>query len=164
MDENKGVNAATESKEEEKDYSGDPFFASLVTAVRGVDQYGSWEKFTDVQLLKMKYIKSKEDLKKIPRGGDMDPRVPINIRLMLQGVALEFEKRTGEFATVVLDMSHEAFGRGLVLAGGVVAVEQFYREAQRFSYTSMEKLLEEGNKMVEKGVKNFQNFQPCMQK
>ena len=77
---------------------------------------------------------------------------------MLQALALAFEKKTMEMANVIIEMSHEGFGRGAVIAGSIVIVDKYFKDAHRFGYPSIEKLVEEGEKMLEKAVKTYQEY------
>lgn len=142
--------------------TGTAFYSELVSQLRGIDQWGSWDKFTDEQIVERKFIKTKEQLKKIPRGEEMDPLVLGSIRIFLQGAAQAIEKSTGILCQVVVDINDEAFGRGLVIGEGLVLAERFFREAHRFSFQDVETLKKEGQSMVDKAVANFEKFRPCM--
>ena len=50
-----------------------------------------------------------------------------DIRLIFQAVALAFEKNTGVMCSVVMEMSHEGFGRVVVFAGKLFFVKIFQR-------------------------------------
>ena len=57
------------------------------------------------------------------------------------------------FTATVLDMSHEGFGRAIVLAGRLVVVADVLRDAQRFGFPTVEKLTAKGQTLVDKGAK-----------
>lgn len=52
----------------------------------------------------------------------------------------------------MIDLSHEGFGWALVFSGRLILVSKTLRDAQRFSFDSLEKLNAEGEKLVQKGI------------
>ena len=135
----------------EKDYKK-IFIDTLIGQVRALDQFGTWSNRTDEDLLKEKYIKSKEELKNIPVIADIDEMQTQDIRLIYQAVALAFEKVTGIMCSVVMEMSHEGFGRAVVIAEKIVIVNKFFKDAHRFSFRTYEKLEEEGEKLLKNSI------------
>lgn len=68
------------------------FIDTLVHQVRALDQFGTWSNKSNEELLVEKYIKSKEDLKKIPIIADIDEMKIKDIRIIFQAVALALKK------------------------------------------------------------------------
>jgi probable nitrogen fixation protein len=134
------------------------FLKELIAQVRALDTYGVWEKESDEKLLEGKYIKTKEQLKEIPIIADITEEQIKDIRLLLQALALAFEKKTMEMASVIIEISHEGFGRGVVIADKIVVVDKYFKDAHRFGYPSIEKLVEEGEKLLERAVKTYQEY------
>jgi probable nitrogen fixation protein len=60
--------------------------------------------------------------------------------------------------TPMMKMSHEGFGRLVLLAGRLVAVNKQLRDVHRFGFETMEKLAEEGEKQVAAGVAMVNQF------
>ena len=110
------------------------FKITLNGQVRALDQFGTWVNKSDEDLLVEKYVRTKEDLKNIPIIADIDEMQIKDIRLVFQAVALAFEKMTGVMCSVVMEMSHEGFGRVVVFAGKIVLGEKFFKDAHRFSF------------------------------
>jgi probable nitrogen fixation protein len=124
------------------------FIITLIGQVRALDQFGTWANKSNEELLVEKYIRTKEDLKNIPIIADIDEMQIKDIRLIFQAVALAFEKQTGVMANVVMEMSHEGFGRVVVFAGKIVLCEKFFKDAHRYSFREYSKLEEEGEKFL----------------
>jgi len=139
------------------------FLKELVRQVRALDTYGVWEKESDEQLLGKKYIKTKEQLKEIPIIADISKETIGDIRMILQAIALAFEGKTGVMANVCFEMSHEGFGRGVVIADKIVIADKYFKDAHRFAYPTMEKFIEEGDKMLAKAIETYEKFKPCME-
>jgi len=139
------------------------FAKELVKQVRALDMYGVWEKIPDAELLAQKYVKTKEQLREIPIIADISKETITDIRLILQAVGIAFEVKTGVMANVCLEMSHEGFGRGLVVTEKVVLMDKYFKDAHRFSFATVEKLVEEGDKYLAKALETYEKFKPCMQ-
>jgi len=134
------------------------FLKELVKQVRALDTYGVWERDSDEKLLTGKYIKTKEQLKEIPIIADITQEQIKDMRLLLQALALAFEQKTAEMANVVIEMSHEGFGRGVVIADKIVIVDKYFKDAHRFGYPTIEKLTEEGEKMLDKAIATYNEY------
>ncbi|MDR2080555.1 MAG: NifX-associated nitrogen fixation protein [Campylobacteraceae bacterium] len=134
------------------------FLDTLIAQVRAQDKYDVWAKKSDDELLSKKYIKTKEDLKKIPLIADISDIQISDIRLIFQALSLAFEEKTGEMGSVVMEMNHEGFGRAVVLADKIVIVNKFFKEAHRFGYRSIEDLADDGGKMLRNAVQIYEKF------
>jgi len=134
------------------------FLKELVKQVRALDTYGVWERDSDEKLLSGKYIKTKEQLKEIPIIADISEEQIKDMRLLFQALALAFEQKTAEMANVVIEMSHEGFGRGVVIADKIVIVDKYFKDAHRFGYPTIEKLTEEGEKMLDKAIATYNEY------
>lgn len=131
---------------------------TLIGQIRALDQFGTWVNKSDEDLLIEKYVKSKEDLKNIPIIADIDEMQIQDIRLIYQAVALAFEKITGVMCSVVMEMSHEGFGRVVVYTGNIVLCTKSFKDAHRFSFRELEKLEEEGEKLLTKACDIYEKY------
>ncbi|MDX9796378.1 MAG: NifX-associated nitrogen fixation protein [Arcobacteraceae bacterium] len=134
------------------------FIDTLVGQIRALDQFGTWGNKSNEDLLIEKYVKSKEDLKNIPIIADIDEMQIKDIRIVFQAVALAFEKMTGVMCSVVMEMSHEGFGRVVVFADKIVLCEKFFKDAHRFSFRSLEDLENEGEKYLVKAQETYNKY------
>lgn len=134
------------------------FIDTLVGQIRALDQFGTWGNKSNEDLLIEKYIKSKEDLKNIPIIADIDEMQIKDIRIVFQAVALAFEKITGVMCSVVMEMSHEGFGRVVVFADKIVLCEKFFKDAHRFSFRTYEDLENEGEKYLLKAQEIYNKY------
>ena len=134
------------------------FIDTLVGQIRALDQFGTWANKSNEDLLIEKYIKSKEDLKNIPIIADIDEMQIKDIRIVFQAVALAFEKITGVMCSVVMEMSHEGFGRVVVFTDKIVICEKFFKDAHRFSFRTYEDLENEGEKYLLKAQEIYNKY------
>lgn len=137
------------------------FTEELIRQLRATDQFGNWSNMSDEELLTKKYVKTKEDLKKIPIIADIDEMLIGEIKMIFKAIALQFERQTGVMCNVVMEMSHEGFGRCIVIAGRIVLVDKYFKDAHRFGYRTLDKLYEDGEKLLNKSYEVYEQYKPC---
>lgn len=137
----------------------DLFIETLVGQVRALDQFGTWANKSSEDILKEKYVKTKEDLKNVPVIADIDEMQIQDIRLIFQALALAFEQKTGVMCSVVMEMSHEGFGRAVVIADKIVIVNKFFKDAHRYSFRTYDDLIQSGNKMLNDAIDIYSKYQ-----
>ncbi len=134
-----------------------PFVMELIKQWRAQDTHGAWEGKSDAQLL-APYIITREQRREMPIIGDPDPEILWRLELFYNAVGLSIERRTKVMVTPMMKMSHEGFGRLVLLAGRLVAVNKQLRDVHRFGFESMDKLAEEGEKLVAAGTAMIEQF------
>ena len=142
---------------EKFDLKSSPFLVELINQWRAQDSYGAWEGKSDEELLEA-YVIDKEKRKEIPIIGDPDPETLWRLELFYNAVGLAIERQTKVMVTPMMKMSHEVFGRMVLLAGRLVAVNKQLRDVHRFGFLSLEKLAEEGDKFVSGGVEMVNKY------
>ena len=142
---------------EKFDIKSSLFLTELVKQWRAQDSYGAWEGKSDEVLLEP-YVIDKEKRKEIPIIGDPDPETLWRLELFYNAVGLAIERQTGVMVSPMMKMSHEGFGRMVLLAGRLVAVNKQLRDVHRFGFLTLEKLAEEGDKLVAGGVEMVKQF------
>ena len=133
------------------------FVRELIKQWRAQDAHGAWEGKSDEKLI-APYIVTKEQRKEMPIIGDPDPEVLWRVELFYNAVGLAIERQTGVMVSPMMKMHHEGFGRMVLLAGRLVVVNKQLRDVHRFGFESMEKLAQEGEKLVAAGVEMINQF------
>lgn len=134
------------------------YMKQLVNQIRALDMYGTWEKLSDEALISQKYVKSKDELRDIPTIADIDEAKIKELKILYNALALAFEVNTGVMATVVMEMSHEGFGRCVVIAEKIVIAEKYFKDAHRFFFPSLEKLHDEMEKTLTKALEIYKMY------
>lgn len=134
-----------------------PFLTELIQLWRAQDLYGSWDKLSDAELLSP-YVLSAEQRRELPILGDPDPETLWRLELFYNAVGVLIEKTSGAMISPMIKMHHEGFGRIVLLAGRLVAVNKQLREVHRFGFPSFAKLGETGNRLVEEGLSMINRF------
>ncbi len=133
------------------------FIKALVQQIRGLDTYGTYKKWSDDLLLKP-YVVSKQQKREVSVEGDVDTRTISRINAFYRAIAIRIEQETGLLSQVVADLNHEGFGWVLVFSGRLLLVKKTMRDVHRFGFNSLEKLAEEGDILVQKGIELAQRF------
>ena len=127
------------------------FLKTLVLLFRAEDTYGAWEGKSDAQLL-APFILDKEARAAIPIIGDPDPDTLWRLELFYKAVGITVEKLTGVMGSTMMKMSHEGFGRIVLIGGRLVVLSKHLRDVHRFGFPSVEKMCADGAKVVEEAV------------
>jgi probable nitrogen fixation protein len=134
-----------------------PFLKAIVQQIRGQDSYGVYRNWSDELILKP-FVVTKQKKREISVEGEVDPITVARIMAFYRAVAARIEQETGLLSQVVVDLSHEGFGWALVFSGRLLLAVKTLRDAHRFGFESLEKVAEEGEKLVQKGVELAQRF------
>lgn len=134
-----------------------PFLKELIKIWRAQDTHGAWEGKGDLDLLQP-YIIDKEARRALPIIGDPDPDTIWRLELFFNAVSLSIERATGVMISPMLKMSHEGFGRMVLIGGRLIVVNKQLRDVHRFGFDNFEKLSAEGDKYVQAGVEMIEKF------
>ncbi|MEA1651234.1 NifX-associated nitrogen fixation protein [Nitrospirillum sp. BR 11164] len=134
-----------------------PFIKELVKVWRAQDAHGTWDAKSDLDLLEP-YILDREKRRALPIMGDPDPETIWRLELFFNAIALSIERATGVMVSPMLKMSHEGFGRMVLLGGRLVVVNKQLRDVHRFGFDNLAKLAEEGAKYVQAGIDMIARF------
>lgn len=134
-----------------------PFIKELIKVWRAQDTHGAWEGKSDLELL-APYIIDKEARRALPIIGDPDPETIWRLELFFNAVCLRIERATRVMISPMLKMSHEGFGRMVLIGGRLIVVNKQLRDVHRFGFDSFEKLAAEGDKYVQAGVEMIEKF------
>jgi probable nitrogen fixation protein len=134
-----------------------PFVKELIKVWRAQDTHGAWDNKTDLSLIQ-DYIVDKEARKALPLMGDPDPETIWRMELFYNAVALSIEKATGVMVSPMLKMSHEGFGRMVLIGGRLIVVNKQLRDVHRYGYDNLSKLEEEGDKAVKQGIEMIEKW------
>lgn len=134
-----------------------PFLKELIKIWRAQDTHGAWEGKGDLDLLQP-YIIDKEARRALPIIGDPDPDTIWRLELFFNAVSLSIERATGVMISPMLKMSHEGFGRMVLIGGRLIVVNKQLRDVHRFGFDNFEKLAAEGDKYVQAGVEMIEKF------
>jgi probable nitrogen fixation protein len=134
-----------------------PFIKELIKVWRAQDSHGAWESKSDLALLEP-YILDKEARRALPIVGDPDPETIWRLELFFNAVALSIERATGVMVSPMMKMSHEGFGRMVLIGGRLIVVNKQLRDVHRFGFDNLVKLAEDGEKHVNAVIEMIEKF------
>jgi len=149
-----------ENTTERKTITTDPleldelFYRNLVKQVRATDAYGSYAKYNDDDLVRMKYVKAVESAPgqapQPARSELKNEQVALNIKMYLQAVCVTLEKITGQITSLMTEAGCDGSVQALVYTGDLIIMNKTFGGIGGFQYGSLDKLKESGRKLLEK--------------
>lgn len=128
-----------------------PLIRQMVLQLRAMDSYGTYDTWTDARVIDP-LVLTKERRRAIPVVGDPDETTLSRVRAFYNAMAQLIEKETGLMAVPLINISHEGFGRALIVVGKLVALDKTLRDVHRFGFESLEALICEAEKMLAKAT------------
>ena len=123
------------------------FIKEMVRQMRGLDSYGTYDGWS-VERILAPYIVTKEQRRQIPVIGDPDDETLSRVKAFYTGIAVLIEKECGQIAVPMLNITHEGFGRALIVVGKLVVMDRTLRDVHRFGFESLSKMKTEADKFL----------------
>jgi probable nitrogen fixation protein len=123
------------------------FLKEMLRQMRALDTYGTYAGWTPEKILDP-FVLTKEKKSGIPIIGDPDEETLARVKSFYNGIAVLIEKECGLMATSVVHLTHEGFGRVLIIVGKLVALDKTLRDVHRFGFESLSKMKTEADKML----------------
>lgn len=125
------------------------FAKEMVRQMRAIDTYGTYDNWPTARILEP-FVLTKEKKRDIPVVGDPDEIVMARVKGFYNAVSALIEKECSLMAVPMINLTHEGFGRGVITVGKLVVMDKSLRDVHRFGFPSLEKMKEEGDKLVAK--------------
>ena len=123
------------------------FIGEMLRQTRALDSYGQWDGKPTPEILDS-YVLTKERKRELPIIGDPDEQIIARVKAFHNAIAVLIEKECGLMATPFVQLTHEGFGRALILVGKLVVMERTLRDVHRFGYASLSKMKDEADKYL----------------
>lgn len=123
----------------------------LARQLRSLDIYGSFDTWSDAKVLDP-LIMTKERRQEIPLVGDPDEVTMSRVKAYYNAISALIEKKAGLMAVPMINLTHEGFGRALVIVGKLVVVDKTLRDVHRFGFKTSDKLQGDTEAIVDKAV------------
>ncbi len=149
--------ATIEAAADDEIHLASPFVQQLIRQLRAQDTHGAWDGKSDVQLLKP-FVHTAEERRAIPIMGDPDPETLWRLEIFYNAIAVAVERQTGQMVSPMMKMSHEGFGRMVLIAGRLVVVNKQLRDVHRFGFASLAKLSDAGTKFLDEAVAMIREY------
>ncbi|WP_370978141.1 NifX-associated nitrogen fixation protein [Agaribacterium sp. ZY112] len=129
----------------------------LLVQLRALGGFRVRDNWSDKQVLNM-LILSKEERKALGVVADPDEACLNRLKAYYNAVAQCLEKELGLFATPLLHISSEGFGKALVTVGRLVVINKTLRDVHRFSFRTEAQLLTQSNSLINEALTVARSF------
>ena len=123
------------------------FIQEMVRQTRAQGGYGVWDTKPTAELL-AHYVLNREQRRALPVIGDPDEEVIARVKAFHNAIAVLIEKECGLMAVPFIQISHEGFGRALIIVGKLVVLDRTLRDVHRFGFDSLSKMKTEADKYL----------------
>jgi len=131
-----------------------PFLEELVRQIRIQDNSGTYSNCSNELLLKSLIVS--QDCQIGDR--EVDSLTQLQVSAFYHAVAARVEKETGQLAETFINLSHKGLSTALVCCGPLLVVNKLLRGVQCFGFESLERLVQEGEKLTEAGVAKAREY------
>lgn len=140
----------------------DPYMTSdvvteMLKQLRAIDTYDSYEGWSEEKIIDP-LILTKERKREIPIIGDPDETTLARVKAYYNSIASLIEKKSGLMAVPVINITHEGFGRALVIVGKLIVVDKILRDVHRFGFPSLEDMASKTELTIDKAVGLIEQF------
>ena len=133
------------------------FAKEMVRQMRAIDTYGTYDNWPTSRIL-APYVLTKEKKREIPVVGDPDDITMSRVKAFYNAISALIEKRNGMMAVPMINLTHEGFGRAVITVGKLVVMDKTLRDVHRFGFASLEKMKEEGDKVLDKAINLIEKY------
>ncbi len=135
--------------EETDPYLEEDFVGEMLKQLRALDAYDTYEGWSKAKIVDP-LVLTKARKQEIPVIGDPDEITLSRVKAYYNAIATSIEKDCGLMAVPMINITHEGFGRALVMVGKLVVVDKTLRDIHRFGFPSLKKMCEQSDKLIEK--------------
>ena len=133
------------------------FIREMLRQTRALDSYGQWDGKSSREILDG-YVLTKERKREIPVIGDPDDQIIARVKSFHNAIAVLIEKECGLMAAPFVQLTHEGFGRALIVVGKLVVMDRTLRDVHRFGFESLSKMKTEADKYLAVAIEIFGKF------
>jgi probable nitrogen fixation protein len=129
----------------------------LVKQLRAIDTYDTYDGWSDARIIDP-IVLTKERKREIPIIGDPDGLTIARVKAYYNSLASLIEKKSGLMAAPIINITHEGFGRALIMIGKLIVVDKVLRETHRFGFASLDDLCEKSDKTIAKALELIDKY------
>lgn len=119
----------------------------MIKQLRAIDAYDTYAGWSEAKIIDP-IVLTKERKQGIPVIGDPDEITIARLKAYYNSLATLIEKKSGLMAAPVVHLSHEGFGRALIMVGKLVVVDKILRDTHRFGFSSLDDLRDKSDKII----------------
>ncbi|MEI6708059.1 MAG: NifX-associated nitrogen fixation protein [Methylococcales bacterium] len=148
---------ATQVVTEDDPYLNSDIVQDLIKQLRAIDTYDTYDGWPNARVVDP-IVLTKERKREIPIIGDPDGLTIARIKAYYNSLASLIEKRSGLMAAPIVHLTHEGFGRALIMVGKLVVVDKILRDVHRWGFSSLEDLSEKSDQTIAKALQLIEKY------
>jgi len=129
----------------------------LIKQLRAIDTYDTYDGWSNAKIIDP-IVLTKERKREIPVVGDPDGITVARIKAYYNSLATLIEQKCGLMAVPVVNLTHEGFGRALVMVGKLIVVDKVLRDVHRWGFPSLEAMCEQSDKTIAKALDLIEKY------
>lgn len=129
----------------------------MIKQLRAIDTYDTYDGWSDAKIIDP-LVLTKERKREIPIIGDPDGLTIARVKAYYNSLASLIEKKSGLMAAPIITITHEGFGRALIMIGKLIVVDKILREVHRFGFASLEDMCEKSEKTIENALALIEKY------
>lgn len=129
----------------------------LIKQLRAIDTYDTYDGWPNARVVDP-IVLTKERKREIPIIGDPDGLTIARLKAYYNSLASLIEKRSGLMAAPIVYLSHEGFGRALIMVGKLIVVDKILRDVHRWGFASLEDLCEKSDKTIGNALELIEKY------
>lgn len=151
------MSAATQVVQDDDAYLNSDIVQDLIKQLRAIDTYDTYDGWSSAKVVDP-IVLTKERKREIPIIGDPDGLTIARLKAYYNSLASLIEKRSGLMAAPIVHLTHEGFGRALIMVGKLVVVDKVLRDTHRFGFASLEDMAEKSEKIIVKALELIEKY------
>ncbi len=151
------MSAATQVVQEDDAHLHSDVVQDLIKQLRAIDTYDTYDGWPNARVVDP-IVLTKERKREIPIIGDPDGLTIARLKAYYNSLASLIEKRSGLMAAPIVHLTHEGFGRALIMVGKLVVVDKILRDTHRFGFASLEDMCEKSEKTIVKALELIEKY------
>ncbi len=134
----------------------DPYLKSdivqdMIKQLRAIDSFGTYDGWSEARIIDP-LVLTKERKQAIPVIGDPEEITIARVKAYYNSLSSLIEKKSGLMAVPMINITHEGFGRALVMVGKLVVADKILRDIHRWGFPSLEKMVEQTDTTIAKAL------------
>jgi probable nitrogen fixation protein len=129
----------------------------MIKQLRAIDTYDTYDGWTNARIIDP-LVLTKERKREIPIIGDPDSLTIARLKAYYNSLASLIEKRSELMAVPLVSLTHEGFGRALIMVGKLIVVDKVLRDTHRFGFASLEDMCEKSDKTIANALSLIEKY------
>jgi probable nitrogen fixation protein len=148
---------ATLVVQDDDTYLNSEIVQNFIKQLHAIDTYDTYDGWSNARVVDP-IVLTKERKREIPIIGDPDELTIARLKAYYNSLATLIEQKTGLMAAPMVNLTHEGFGRALIMVGKLIVVDKILRDTHRFGFASLEDMTEKSDKTIAKAIELIEKY------